>query len=123
MNRTHFLPIILLACFTIGCGKPSQAHTGNKKSAMASPVARAESGWEDSDGDGIPNAEELHSFDDRANFRRWFTSIAEMQFYHFSDAWSQQKRDCAGLVRFTWRAALRRHDRIWFQGMGASTGA
>jgi uncharacterized protein YfaT (DUF1175 family) len=68
----------------------------------------------DSDGDGIPDAVELRSFNDRENFRRWFTAIAEMQFYE----WSAEQRDCAGLVRFSWREALRQHDREWFQRMG-----
>src|SRR5262249_34212794 len=49
---------------------------------------------------------------------RWFTAIAEMQSYRLSEAWSQQQRDCAGLVRFAWREALRKHDRQWFQVMG-----
>jgi len=72
----------------------------------------------DSDNDGIPNAAELQSFTDRENFRKWFTLIAEGQFYHLSDQWKAEQRDCAGLVRFAWREALRRHDRIWFQKMG-----
>ncbi len=74
--------------------------------------------WTDPDNDGIPDAAELRSFDDRANFRRWLTSIAEMQFYRLSDAWTEEQRDCAGLVRFAWRESLRRHDRLWFQAMG-----
>jgi uncharacterized protein len=60
----------------------------------------------------------LLSYDDRASFRSWFTSIAEMQFYQMSGAWTEEQRDCAGLVRFAWREALRRHDRLWFQAMG-----
>ncbi|HAF12859.1 MAG TPA: DUF1175 domain-containing protein [Blastocatellia bacterium] len=72
----------------------------------------------DSDNDGIPDAAELQSFADRENFRRWFTLIAEGQFYHLSDQWNAEQRDCAGLVRFAWREALRRHDRLWFQKMG-----
>ncbi len=60
----------------------------------------------DSDNDGIPDVVELHTFQDRDNFRRWFTAIAEMQY------------DCAGLARFAMREALRRHDRLWFQKMG-----
>jgi uncharacterized protein YfaT (DUF1175 family) len=60
----------------------------------------------------------LQSFTDRENFRKWFTLIAEGQFYHLSDQWNAEQRDCAGLVRFAWREALRRHDRIWFQKMG-----
>ena len=72
----------------------------------------------DSDNDGIPDAAELSSFRDRENFRHAFTGIAEMQFYRISDEWNKEQRDCAGLVRFAWREALRRHDRAWFQKMG-----
>ena len=72
----------------------------------------------DSDNDGIPDAAELSSFTDRENFKRAFTGIAEMQFYRISDQWNSEQRDCAGLVRFAWREALRRHDRAWFQKMG-----
>ena len=72
----------------------------------------------DSDNDGIPDAAELQSFMDRENFRRWFTLIAEAQFYLVSKEWNAEQRDCAGLVRFAWREALRRHDRAWFQKMG-----
>jgi uncharacterized protein YfaT (DUF1175 family) len=74
----------------------------------------------DSDSDGIPDSAELQSFMDRENFRRWFTFIAEGQFYHLSDQWNAEQRDCAGLVRFGMREALRRHDRIWLQKMGPS---
>jgi uncharacterized protein YfaT (DUF1175 family) len=73
----------------------------------------------DSDADGIPDEAELRTFDDRQNFRRWFATIAEMQFYRISDEWKTEQRDCAGLVRFSMREALRRHDRLWVQRMGA----
>jgi uncharacterized protein YfaT (DUF1175 family) len=72
----------------------------------------------DSDNDGIPDTAELQSFMDRENFRRWFTLIAEGQFYHLSEQWKPEQRDCAGLVRFAWREALRHHDRAWLQKMG-----
>src|SRR5688572_23641724 len=74
--------------------------------------------WADIDRDGLPDRAELHSYQDRANFRNWFTAIAEMQFYRISDQWNQDQRDCAGLVRFGWREALRTHDRPWFRKMG-----
>jgi len=35
-----------------------------------------------------------------------------------SEQWNVDQRDCAGLVRFAMREALRRHDRPWFQKMG-----
>jgi uncharacterized protein YfaT (DUF1175 family) len=72
----------------------------------------------DADNDGLPDAAELSTYADRESFRRWFTRIAEMQFYRLSDQWNPEQRDCAGLVRFAWREALRRHDRLWFQKMG-----
>ena len=72
----------------------------------------------DSDNDGIPDVEELRTYQDRDSFRRWFTAIAETQFYQLSDQWNAEQRDCAGLARFAIREALRRHDRTWFQKMG-----
>ena len=74
----------------------------------------------DLDHDGIPDVAELRTFNDRENFRRWFTWIAEMQFYKLSDEWNEDQRDCAGLVRFAWRESLRTHDRAWYQRMGES---
>ena len=73
----------------------------------------------DVDHDGIPDRAELGTFSDRENFRRWFSAIAETQFYQLSDEWNPAQRDCAGLVRFAWREALRSHDRAWFHRMGA----
>jgi len=72
----------------------------------------------DSDNDGIPDVEELRTYQDRDAFRRWLTLIAENQFYRLSDQWNDEQRDCAGLARFAIRESLRRHDRPWFQKMG-----
>jgi len=72
----------------------------------------------DLDHDGLPDSVELTTFNDRENFRRWFTWMAEMQFYNLSDQWNAEQRDCAGLVRFAVREALRPHDRLWFQRLG-----
>jgi uncharacterized protein len=72
----------------------------------------------DLDHDGLRDSAELRTFNDRENFRRWFTWVAEMQFYNLSDEWNAEQRDCAGLVRFAFREALRPHDRLWFQRMG-----
>lgn len=110
--RGGFL-LLGLGLFWAACGTPPHAKTERK----STPVAAVPS-LGDSDEDGMPDAAELHSFDDRTNFRRWFVTIAEMQFYNPSEGWNPEQRDCAGLVRFAWREALRRHDRIWFQGMG-----
>jgi len=101
----------------VAAGKPKTTKdAGGIKPANA---AASEATLVDSDNDGIPDAAELHTFQDRDNFRRWFTAIAETQFYQLSDQWNAEQRDCAGLVRFAMREALRRHDRIWFQKMGS----
>ena len=89
--------------------------TGNNYSPAGSA---SEAKLIDSDNDGIPDVEELRTYQDRDSFRRWFTAIAETQFYQLSDQWNTEQRDCAGLARFAIREALRRHDRTWFQKMG-----
>jgi uncharacterized protein YfaT (DUF1175 family) len=104
-------------------GAPASARQkagGSQQEAAINPMISAPSAATliDSDNDGIPDVAELHTFQDRDNFRRWFTTIAETQFYQVSDQWKAEQRDCAGLVRFAMREALRRHDRIWFQKMG-----
>jgi uncharacterized protein YfaT (DUF1175 family) len=110
--RVLSLVILLLVCGSTACRRSSsEAHT----SSPPLPVDV----WTDSDGDSIPDKAELRSFDDRQNFRLWFAAIAEMQFYQMSGDWNREQRDCAGLVRFAWREALRRHDRTWFQRMGS----
>ena len=76
--------------------------------------------WDDSDSDGIPDRAELRSFGDRESFRKWLTAVAEGQFYEMSGEWNAGQRDCAGLVRFAWREALRAHDRAWFRRMGGA---
>ena len=114
-----FALVLLVSYFVLGRNRKSAAVSGAapsaKSSATTSPLAHASL---DSDNDGLPDAAELQSFMDRENFRKWFTLIAESQFYHLNDQWNAEQRDCAGLVRFAWREALRRHDRGWFQKMG-----
>jgi uncharacterized protein YfaT (DUF1175 family) len=90
-----------------------ESELGKKRSTRSEPAPDA-----DLDHDGIPDTAELRTFNDRENFRRWFTGIAEMQFYKLSDEWNTEQRDCAGLVRFAWRESLRKHDRAWYQRMG-----
>ena len=90
--------------------KPNSIDSDSARSSEATLI--------DSDNDGIPDTAELRTFQDRESFRRWFTSLAELQFYQLNDQWNVEQRDCAGLVRFAMREALRRHDRSWFQKMG-----
>ena len=60
---------------------------------------------------GYPDQIDLSSESDRSSFRRWFTAIALGQMTHLDDRWND--RDCAGLLRYCYREALKRHDNTW----------
>lgn len=111
---------ITLCLLIVAIAATAACHRASLETNAKSASRPAEIRWNDSDRDGIPDRAEVRSFSERQNFRRWFTSIAELQFYHTSDAWNPEQRDCAGFVRFAWREALRRHDRRWFRRMGAA---
>ena len=121
-----FLFVFVIAYISPGLTETKPSVPGPKRaiseSAAKGPTAAAGATTEgkslDEDNDGIPDSAELTTYADRDSFRRWFTRIAEMQFYRLSDQWNPDQRDCSGLVRFAWREALRKHDRFWFQKMG-----
>lgn len=105
---------LLIFVMLTGCNRASVTRT-EKPQFKTPPLPD----WNDSDADGMPDAIELTANADRTSFRSWFTYLAEMQFYQINPAWNDKQRDCAGLVRFAMREALRKHDRLWFQKMGA----
>jgi uncharacterized protein len=92
--------------------------TGDTAERGAARTAAHSSVAADEDADGLPDRAELRSSSDRESFRGWFTGLAELQFYDLSEQWNPAQRDCAGLVRFAMREALRRHDRAWYLRMG-----
>ncbi len=65
----------------------------------------------DSVGDGTPDFLRLHDAADRAAFRRWFTLLAETQYYRRQSL--REIDDCAALLRYAYREALRQHDSVW----------
>lgn len=68
--------------------------------------------FRDSFSDGTPDFLRLDSVTDRQAFRHWFSLIAE----HESVAGAglpKEINDCAALLRFAYREALRRHDAAW----------
>jgi|SRR5580700_1491206 uncharacterized protein YfaT (DUF1175 family) len=66
----------------------------------------------DSVGDGTPDFLRLHDAADRATFRRWFTFLAEAQYYRTPSS-PAEIDDCAALLRYAYREALRQHDSAW----------
>lgn len=68
----------------------------------------------DSDGDGYPDVTEMGDNSSAgASFREWFCVIAESQFFKPSDVWYDVHKDCAGLIEFSFREALKKHDKAW----------
>ncbi len=66
----------------------------------------------DSVGDGTPDFLRLHDAADRAAFRRWFALLSEAQFYQHQSS-PVEIDDCAALLRYAYREALRLHDSAW----------
>src|ERR1017187_5483249 len=72
------------------------------------------SAWTDRFGDGTPDFMRLSDPADQAAFRRWFTLIAEYQAVRPKAEVPAEITDCASLLRYAYREALKRHDENWF---------
>ncbi|HEV2350897.1 MAG TPA: DUF1175 family protein [Terriglobia bacterium] len=86
------------------------------KSRSASSVPRET--WTDRWGDGFPDAARLDQKQDRENFVRWVTFLAEAQFYQPGPGAHEEIDDCAALVRFAFRNALVAHTAAWRRALG-----
>jgi len=62
--------------------------------------------WRDSRGDGFPDSVRLDSAQDRENFTRWFTFLAETQYYAPTPRTRAEVRDCAALIPFAYRNSV-----------------
>jgi uncharacterized protein len=67
----------------------------------------------DSIGDGTPDVLRLNDERDERAFRRWFTFLAEIQYFQKTGARPAEINDCAALIRYAYREALRQHDGRW----------
>ena len=84
------------------------------------PASRA---WTDSFGDGTPDFLRLGDPADQAAFRKWFTAIADYQAVRPKAEVPSEITDCASLLRYAFREALRRHDDTWFAATGMEVAA
>jgi len=71
-------------------------------------------GWGDRFEDGTPDFLRLGDPADQAAFRRWFTLIAEYQGVRPAADVPPEITDCASLLRYSYREALKRHGDSWF---------
>jgi len=79
--------------------------------------------WSDRFGDGTPDFLRLTDPADQAAFRRWFTLIAEFQASRPRGDVPAEITDCASLLRYAYREALKRHDERWFETTGIEVAA
>jgi hypothetical protein len=79
--------------------------------------------WTDSFNDGTPDFLRLESPSDQAAFRQWFTTIANFEAGRPNSELPAEISDCAGLLRYCYREALKRHNDSWFldTGMNAAS--
>ena len=77
---------------------------------------------DDTVGDGTPDFLRLHGPSDRLAFRHWFTLLAESQYYR-GKSLPPEIDDCAALLRFAYREALREHDAAWAHTMALAAPA
>jgi uncharacterized protein YfaT (DUF1175 family) len=74
--------------------------------------------WTDRFSDGTPDFLRLSDPADQSAFRQWFTLIAEYQAIRPKPEVPVEISDCASLLRFSYREALKRHDDTWFVATG-----
>jgi uncharacterized protein YfaT (DUF1175 family) len=63
--------------------------------------------------DGTPDFLRLDQEHDQLTFRRWFTFLAEAQYFQTAAERPAEIKDCAALIRYAYREALRLHDSSW----------
>jgi uncharacterized protein YfaT (DUF1175 family) len=74
--------------------------------------------WTDRFNDGTPDFLRLTDPADQAAFRQWFTLIADYQAIRPKIDLPPEITDCASLLRYSYREALKRHDDTWFVTTG-----
>lgn len=79
----------------------------------AALVTGAAISWVDSFADGTPDFLRLYDQGDQQAFRNWFSFLAEVEYFTPASQRPAEIVDCAALVRYAYREALRRHDANW----------
>ena len=100
------LAAALSAVSSLGVALPESARTH-------APTPQPRFSFGDSASDGTPDFLRLDDSGDREAFRRWFSFLAEVQYFSPVGERPSEIVDCAALVRYAYREALRRHDSAW----------
>lgn len=133
-----FVVLLLLRLFVFAHGHGGR-RVGSAGPAAAKTVAASLNGfsepatgkatdwnrwaWTDRFGDGTPDFLRLTDPADQAAFRQWFTLIADYQAIRPQSDVPAEITDCASLLRFAYREALKRHNDTWFMATGIEVSA
>jgi uncharacterized protein YfaT (DUF1175 family) len=112
------LLLLRLAVFTQHGVRHPRSEYRPSTFAVPANYASPARGWSDSFGDGTPDFLRLGDPADREVFRRWFTLIADYQAVRPRAEVPAEISDCAGLLRYAYREALKRHNDSWFLATG-----
>jgi hypothetical protein len=110
--------------FVHGHGRRSFRKTGSNASGAVQAASYsaeaiwARRPWTDRFADGTPDFLRLTDPADQAAFRQWFTLIADYQAVRPKSDVPSEITDCASLLRYAYREALKRHDDTWFLATG-----
>jgi uncharacterized protein len=104
--RIVVIALIISMMATVACKQPVPAPQISSRQADAPDTS-------DRFGDGTPEFLRLDTEEDRRAFRHWFTFLAESQYYRQPKRLPHEITDCAALLRFAYRDALREHDGAW----------
>jgi len=128
--------LLLLRLFVFAHGHGRRAVGRSGQNASAAMVRQASYGvdlskhvdwnarpWTDRFGDGTPDFLRLTDPADQAAFRQWFTLIADYQAIRPKAEVPAEITDCASLLRYSYREALKRHDDTWFLATGIEVAA
>jgi len=103
---------VILALLLPGCSrKPERLRTGISSAELAANDLTSQES--DSAQDGTPDFLRLDDEADRQAFRRWFTFLAEVQYFTPPAQRPPEIVDCAALVRYAYREALRADRANW----------
>jgi uncharacterized protein len=120
--RLYLLFLIFLAA-----GVAAHSHFAGSRTALPLPaLAKVDATlapspaheWQDRFADGTPDFLRLDSPEDQDSFRRSFSLIAEFQSLRPAAGIPREINDCAALIRYSYRNALRRHDATWVRETG-----
>ena len=118
-----FVLLLLLRLVVFVEGHGRRGGRGSVAPAASSTAGWAGRPWTDSFSDGTPDFLRLTDPADRAAFRQWFAQIAEFQAVRPRGEVPAEITDCASLLRYAYREALKRHDDTWFSETGMEVAA